>query len=134
MNVPAKWLASLSALLLLDCALASAGELYIRLVDANAKAPLEFWQNDSPLPHGGKMLYRMPARIYVDGKAFEFEHYGLKTDSAEEEPAKDKQTDLGDELVKEMGGGPFSSSPPASVSNTVISTILHGISGICLRA
>ena len=53
---------------------------------------------DNAAPHGGKMLYRLPTVVFIDGKPVKFEHYGLKTDS------------------------------PASVSNTVISANSQTIS------
>ncbi|HUW32130.1 MAG TPA: hypothetical protein VM223_11005 [Planctomycetota bacterium] len=85
----------------------SAGEIYIRLIDPVAKAPLEFWQNDVKLPGGGRMLLRFPTTVYVDGKPVDYERYGIQqTDgSSDVEAEKDNALDLGAELVKDLGGG-----------------------------
>jgi len=104
-----RYLQSATALLAILAAntACTAGEIYIRLIDPVAKAPLEFWQNDAKLPLGGRMLLRFPTAIYVDGKPVDYERYGIQqTDgSSDEEAEKDNALDLGDELVKDLGGG-----------------------------
>jgi len=79
------------------------GQVYVRLVDVKFGAPLEFWQNDASLPGKGRLLFRYPTRVYVDGKAVDYVRYGQASEDFGEE---DEANPFGDELVEELGGGP----------------------------
>lgn len=88
-------------ILLLVASLASpaAAEISIRLADAGQEVPLEYWTKDVPLPDGGRMFYRGPGLVFVDGKALEFGSYinqqGL---------LKEAKPEAGDDLLDELEG------------------------------
>ncbi|MDA1141757.1 MAG: hypothetical protein O3B01_24605 [Planctomycetota bacterium] len=60
-------------IVLLAAALAgpAAAERSIRLADAGWEPPLEYWTKDVELPDGGRMFFRGPETVFIDGKALE---------------------------------------------------------------
>ena len=77
-------------------------ETVIRLIDSEWRVPLEFWVKDAKLPDGGRLYYRAPSRIYVDGKPVKYgghmEHKSLL------DPGK--AADTTDELLDKLTGKP----------------------------
>jgi hypothetical protein len=79
---------------------ALAGDVSLRLVDAPRKVPLEYWEKDVDLPGQGKLLYRAPDTVYVDGKALEYgSDFKQQATLKQDEAAEDN-----DELLDELAG------------------------------
>jgi hypothetical protein len=80
----------------------SSGATFIRLVDAPTGTPLEFWVKDVDLPGGGKMCYRMPQKLYVDGSPLDFARYGQDGKALADTEAVKPGTEVA-EFIAEMG-------------------------------